>query len=158
MAEKYPMPKAIENMSYGIMPQVAKNQIALSPSLAKKFNKNIDKLIGEKINLTFGEKKYTLTVSGIFNAGYDDFFVSSDIERDFYKTVLSVKPYSVSYDVKEFENIVSVSKMLEDNNIKAESAAKEVSSLQNTFENLNKLFLIVSLLILTIGLLSLIHI
>ena len=152
MAEKYPMPKAIENMSYGIMPQVAKNQIALSPSLAKKFNKNIDKLIGEKINLTFGEKKYTLTVSGIFNAGYDDFFVSSDIERDFYKTVLSVKPYSVSYDVKEFENIVSVSKMLEDNNIKAESAAKEVSSLQNTFENLNKLFLIVSLLILTIGL------
>ncbi|PWM46332.1 MAG: macrolide ABC transporter ATP-binding protein/permease, partial [Clostridiales bacterium] len=83
---------------------------------------------------------------------YDDFFVSSDIERDFYKTVLSVKPYSVSYDVKEFENIVSVSKMLEDNNIKAESAAKEVSSLQNTFENLNKLFLIVSLLILTIGL------
>ena len=35
MAEKYPMPKATESMSYGVMPKMGQNEIALSPSLAK---------------------------------------------------------------------------------------------------------------------------
>ena len=42
MAEKYPMPKAAESMSYGQMPKTGQNEIALSPSLAKKFMNNIN--------------------------------------------------------------------------------------------------------------------
>lgn len=152
MAEKYPMPKATENMSYGNMPKSGKNQIALSPSFAKKFDHDINKLIDKEVTLTYGEKEYRLTISGIFNAGYDDFFVSSDIEKEFYTTVTEEKPYSISYDVKRFEDIVAVNQMLADKGIKAQTAANEVGALQNTFENLSRLFLVVSLLILGIGL------
>lgn len=151
MEEKYPMPKATESISYGNMPMVGKNQIAFSPSLAKKFAKDIDKLVGKKLTLSYGEKEYSLTVSGIYNAGYDDFFVSSDIEKGFYKSIAEEKPYSVSFDVKSFEDIVAVNQMLKDKGIEAKTAALEVGALQKTFENLNKLFLIVSVLILAIG-------
>ena len=78
MAEKYPMPKAVEKMSYGIMPRYGQNEIALSPSLAKKFDSQINSLIGKKVVLTYQQQEYILTVSGIFNAGYDDFFVSAE--------------------------------------------------------------------------------
>lgn len=152
IAEKYPTPKATKNMSYGIMPKLGENQIALSPSLAKKFEKDINNIIGRKLTLIYEEAKYELTISGIFNEGYDDFFVSSDIENQFYKNLSPKKAYSISYDVKDFEDIISVNKSLESKNIKAETSAKEVYALQNTFKNLSQLFFIVSLLILIIGL------
>lgn len=152
LAEKYPMAKATENMSYGSMPEVGKKEIALSPSLAKKFGNDISKLIGKELTLNYGNQEYTLTISGIFNAGYDDFFVSSDIEQKFYQTVEKEKNYSISYDVKNFEDIVSVSQMLADKKIDSKTAAKEVEALQSTFNNLTRLFLIVSILILAIGL------
>ncbi|MEG0693304.1 MAG: FtsX-like permease family protein, partial [Oscillospiraceae bacterium] len=152
MAEKYPMPKATEVMSYGVMPKLGKNQITLSPSLAKKFDTDLNKLIGKEITLTYGEKDYTLTVSGIFNAGYDDFFVSSDIEQNFYQHTDGQKPYSISYDVKSFEDIVPVNQSFVDKGLEVKTAAKEVGALQSTFTNLSRLFLIVSILILTIGL------
>ena len=62
------------------------------------------------------------------------------------------KYYSISYDVKDFEDIVSVSQMLDDKKIDSKNAAKEVGALQSTFDNLSRLFLIVSILILAIGL------
>ncbi|WP_054028833.1 ATP-binding cassette domain-containing protein [Bacillus sp. FJAT-28004] len=152
MAEKYPMPKATENMSYGVMPKAGEKEITLSPSLAKKFENNISNLIGKDLILKYGEKEYTLTISGIFNAGYDDFFVSSDIEQDFYENMDGDKSYSISYDVTDFEDIVSVSQMLADKKIDSKVAATEVGALQSTFNSLNRLFLIVSILILAIGL------
>ena len=79
------MAKATEKMSYGTMPKTGENEIALSPSLAKKFDNDISNLLGKELTLQYGGKEYTLTISGIFNAGYDDFFVSSDIEQKFYK-------------------------------------------------------------------------
>lgn len=152
MAQKYPMAKATESMSYNSMPKTKENQIALSPSLAKKFDKDINKLIGKEVTLSYGQKIYTLTVSGIFNAGYDDFFISSDIEKDFYKTQVDTNPYSISYDVKQFEDIVTVNQTLKDKGIKAITAVDEVLTLQTTFKNLTRLFFIISILILTIGL------
>lgn len=152
MVEKYPMPKATENMSYGAMPKRGEKEIALSPSLAKKFEKDISSLPGKELTLKHGEKEYTLTISGIYNAGYDDFFVSSEIEQDFYKNRDGEKCYSISYDVKDFEDIVTVSQMLADNKIDSKTSAKEVGALQSTFNNLSRLFLIVSILILAIGL------
>lgn len=152
LAEKYPMAKATEKMSYGAMPKTVKKEIALSPSLAKKFENDISSLLGKEVTLNYGDKEYTLTISGIFNADYDDFFVSSDIEQEFYQNVKNEKNYSISYDVKNFEDIVPVSQMLVDKKIDSKTAAKEVGVLQNTFNNLSRLFLIVSILILAIGL------
>lgn len=152
MAEKYPMSKATKSMSYGVMPKEGKNEIAISPSLARKFGDEINKLIGKECILSFGEKEYKLTISGIFNADYDDFFVSTDIEKEFYVDSSEENLYSVSYDVKKFEDVVSVTQTLEEQNIKPETAAKEVGALQNTFQNLQRLFFVVSLLILAIGL------
>ncbi|MHA0856981.1 ABC transporter ATP-binding protein/permease [Paenibacillus sp. CMAA1364] len=152
MAEKYPMPKATENMSYGTMPTVGNMEMALSPSLAKKFESDIHNLIGKELILKYGDNEYTLAISGIYNAGYDDFFVSSDIEQELYNDLVSEKGYSISYDVTDFEDIVPVSQMLADKKIDSKTSAKEVGALQSTFNSLSSLFLIVSFLILAMGL------
>lgn len=152
MAEKYPMPKAAEAMSYGIMPKANEHKIALSPSLAKKFQRDINQLMNQEIVLKYREMEYTLTISGIFNAGYDDFFVSSDIEQAMYQHISGEEPYAISYDVNRFEDVVFVEQMLAKNDIDAITAGKEVAALQNTFHNLNRLFLTISILILLLGL------
>ncbi|MEO4053775.1 ABC transporter ATP-binding protein/permease [Solibacillus sp. CAU 1738] len=152
MLEKYPMPKATESMSYGTMPKKEANEIALTPSLAKKFASNISDLVGKKITLKYKDQEHKLTISGIYNAGYDDFFVSSDIEQGFYTDIKDEQVYSISYDVKDFEDIVAVSEMLSVKKIDSKNAASEVGALQNTFKSLSRLFLTVSILILAIGL------
>lgn len=151
MAEKYPMAKATEQMSYGVMPRRGQNEIALNPSIAAKFDKDIQNLIGKTAEVSYNGQTYSVTVSGIFNASYDDFFISSDIEQKMYENI-SGKVYSVSYDVTEFEDIVSVSDGLKEQNIISQNASTEVGAFQNTFKNLNRLFLTVSVLIFAIGL------
>ncbi|WP_391122031.1 ATP-binding cassette domain-containing protein [Psychrobacillus sp. L3] len=152
MVEKYPMPKTTETMSYGTMPKIEGNEIALTPSLAKKFSSSISDLVGKEVTLKYGKKEYKLTVSGIYNAGYDDFFVSSDVEQEFYSDIKDEQVYSISYDVKDFEEIVSVSQMLSEKEIDSKNASIEVGALQSTFKSLSRLFLTVSILILAIGL------
>lgn len=151
LTEKIPTAKAKESLSYGIMPRKDHNEIAISPSLAKKFSANIDSLIGKEINLKYMNKDYILKVSGIYNAGYDDFIISSDIELKIYQILDKEDNYSISYDVKGFENIVGVSNNLKLNGIETIDASEEVYALQNTFNSLKKLFLIISVLILAIG-------
>lgn len=151
MTEKYPMPKATESMSYGIMPQNDKKEIALTPSLAKKFNTKINELIGKDIILEYQSKKYFLKVSGIYNAGYDDFFVSSDIEKEFYKGLDDKTYYSVSYDVKDFEDIVAVSDELAKEKIQSENASEQVKTMQNTFDKIQTLFMVISGMILFVA-------
>jgi ABC-type lipoprotein export system ATPase subunit/ABC-type lipoprotein release transport system permease subunit len=130
MEEKFPTAKAIEGLSYGVMPRIGKNEIAITPSLAKKFAADIKDLIGEQITLNANDGQYVLTVSGIYNAGYDDFLISSDTEQTLYTNITNQDNYSISYDVKEFEHIVPVSNL----------------------KSLNRLFQIISSLILGIGL------
>lgn len=151
MIEKIPTAKAKESLSYGIMPRSGENEIAISPSFAKKFSADIDKLIGEKLALTYMGDTFDLTISGIFNAGYDDFMVSSDVERKMYENLEKQENYSISYDVQNFTDIVGVSNNLKLSGIETKDAADEVYALQNTFSSLNKLFLIISILILAIG-------
>ncbi|MBZ9685664.1 ATP-binding cassette domain-containing protein [Clostridium estertheticum] len=152
VTEKIPTPKANESMSYGIMPRRGLTEIAITPSLAKKFASNINTIIGKTILFKFNNFSETLTISGIYNAGYDDFFISSDIEQKLYKYSGDQKNYSISYDVKEFDHIVAVSNMLELKGIASKNASKDVSALQDTFNSLNTLFLILSILIFAIGL------
>ncbi len=152
LAEKIPTPKATESMSYGVMPRKRMKEIAITPSLAKKFTNDINNLIGKKILFEFGNFNEMLTVSGIYNAGYDDFFISSDLEQKLYKNHSDQNNFSISYDVKAFSDIVAVSNMLELKGINSKNASKEVYALQNTFTSLNRLFLILSIIILAIGL------
>ncbi|WP_438348477.1 ATP-binding cassette domain-containing protein [Paenibacillus sp. FA6] len=150
--EKIPMPKATENMSYGIMPRSGKNEISITPSVGKKFTNNIHELIGQEVTLEYGGKSHPLTISGIYNAGYDDFFISADVEQSMYDRVGEEKPSSVSYDVIHFSDIVSVTEGLTKQNITTKTAVEQVAALENTFNNLKKLFLAVSILILSIAL------
>lgn len=152
MSEKYPLAKATEKMSYGTMPKREEKEIALSPSLSKKFSNDISTLLGENLILTFEDEEYPFTVSGIFNAGYDDFFVSSDSEQQFYKKAVIGENYSISYDVKEFKDIVPVSKMLENEKIVSQTAAEEAEALHHTFTKLSRLFITISVIIMAVAL------
>lgn len=151
VTEKIPTIKAKESLSYGIMPRKKHNEIAISPSLAKKSSANIESLIGKEMSLKHKDKSYTLKVSGIYNAGYDDFIVSSNVELKLYEFLDKQGNYSISYDVKEFENIVGVSNQLKLSGIEVKDVSEEVYVLQNTFNSLKKLFLIISVVILAIG-------
>ncbi|NFG27137.1 ABC transporter ATP-binding protein/permease [Clostridium botulinum] len=151
MAEKFPTPKATEGLSYGVMPKQGINEIALSPSLAKKFDSDIKNIVGKDLTLEFNSKRYKLTISGIYNSEYDDFFVSSDVEKQFYDNIKDTDNYSISYDVKKFSDIVGVSNALKLHGLTSKDASDEVYALQNTFDSLNKLFLVISILILGIG-------
>lgn len=153
LLEYVPMPKTSESLSYGVMPRSDKNEIAITPSLAKKLNDDIIQLIGKTINLKVGEYKKKLTISGIYNAGYDSIFISSNIEKDIYNKVKHNKDiFSISYDVNTFEDVIAINDMLTKKNIDSTNASKEVNSLIDTFDNINRLFLIVSILIFLVGL------
>lgn len=152
IAEKYPMGKAAETLSYGVMPRRGKQEIALSPSLASKFSKDIQSLLGKTAELSYAGHTYSLTVSGIFNASYDDFYTSSDVEQKMY-TGLSGKVYAVSYDVIRFEDIASVSDSIKEQGFTPQDASVQASAFLSTFQNLRRLFVTISLLILGIGIL-----
>jgi hypothetical protein len=68
-------------------------------------------------------------ISGIFNAGYDDFIVISDVDQEFYKNIKDKKCYSISYDVISFDDIVSVNKMLKVKDIDSKHISSEVAAL-----------------------------
>lgn len=134
------------------MPRTGENELALPPSLANKFDANIQNLLGTTMTLDVWGESYSLTVSGIYNAGYDDFFISSDLEQQLYLKIPNGTPnYSISFDVVHFNDIVAVSNGLQLRGIEAKTAADEVSALQSTFQRLQQLFLILSVLILVIG-------
>lgn len=152
LAEKFPTPKATQGLSYGVMPGEEKNEIAITPSLAKKMTEDIKSLIGRELTLELDGASYTVTISGIYNAGYDDFIVSPDIEQKLYEKLPKQDNYSINYDVKEFSDIVAVSNRLGLQGLKSDNASDEVYALQNTFQSLGKLFLVLSILILGIGL------
>lgn len=152
MKEKYPMPKAKEVMSYGHMPRINKKEISLSPSLAKKFNAAINDLLGKSLLLEYKGNQYELTVSGIFNAGYDDFFVSTDIEAKLYQESKSEPYVSISYDVKNFEDIETISNELKNANIQSENASEQVSNMQDTFSSIQKLFTVIMSIIMFVSL------
>lgn len=152
MAEKFPTPKATQGLSYGVMPGLDKNEIAVTPSLAKKMAGDIKSLVGRELTLELDGQSYELTISGIYNAGYDDFIVSTDIEQKLYENIQKQDNYSINYDVKEFSDIVGVSNQLGLQGVKTDNASDEVYALQNTFQSLGKLFFVLSILILGIGL------
>lgn len=150
ISEKNWQPKATQKLSYGTMPQIGKKEIALSPSLAKKFANQINTLIGKKLLFSYQNRDYLLTISGIFNGEYDDFFLSSDLEKKLYVNMKSEMPLSISFDAIEFCNIVPLNQMLLEQGVDCTTAAEEVSTLQHTFQNIQKVFAVISSIVLGI--------
>lgn len=147
LAEKYPMPKGKEVFSYGGMPRKNKKEVAISGTLAKKFKPNINELIGDNLTVMINNQSQTLTISGICNAGYDDIFLSSDIEQSYYQNVSTEKWYSVSFDVKSFNEVLPVYQTLTKAKITVEMATREVAAMMKSFAKIKQLFMIVTSLI-----------
>lgn len=153
LLEYIPMPKTSERLSYGVMPRSNKDEIAITPSFAKKLNDDISKLVGQKIIFKIGEYSKELIISGIYNASYDSIFISSNIEKEVYEKVDHDKDiFSIYYDVETFDDVIEINDMLQKKGIDSINSSDEVSNLISTFDNLNKLFLIVSILIFIVGL------
>lgn len=102
--------------------------------------------------LSLGGASYDLTVSGIYNAGYDDLFVGSDIEEKLYEGLPQQENYSISYDVASFEDVVAVSNKLKLSGIASKNTAAEVFAMQESFRSLDRLFRVISALVLALAL------
>ena len=150
LAEKYPMAKSKEGFSYGRMPKKGQNEVALSGTLAKQFAPKINELIGETLKLTVNNQTESYKVSGIYNAGYDDIYLSSDSEMAYYKTLKNEKWYAVSFEVTQFDSLPHVYKDLMAKKLKPEMAVEEVKAMLASFAKLKSLFLVITGLVLLV--------
>lgn len=148
LGEKYPLPRAKEVMSYGRMPSKGLQEIALSGTLAKQFAPEINQLIGKNLKATVNQKTYNLKVSGIYNAGYDDMYVSSDVEQGFYQKRAKEPWQGITFDVKNFEEIVPVYESLVASEVTPEMGVTEVKTMLASFTKIKSIFTIISLLVL----------
>ncbi|MGO2265251.1 MAG: ABC transporter ATP-binding protein/permease [Vagococcus salmoninarum] len=150
LAEKYPLPRAKEVISYGKMPQKGQKEVALSGTLAKQFRGEINQLIGEMITITINQKSYDLKVSGIYNAAYDDLYLSSDLEEELYQGEANQSWLGITFDVKQFEEIVPVYQSLVKAGLAPEMALTEVETMLTSFTKIKSVFMIITVLVLAV--------
>ena len=156
---KVPTVIAKESMAYGNMPMTNKNEMAISSNVANRIVDDIKSLIGkevvfEYINSEGKSEEVTVTVSGLTNSQYQDFILSDDLENKIYENAKIDKknPTAISFTVKDFEKIPQVDKALKDKDIGVYTKANEVDTFQKSFNNLLKLYTVLSYLILIVGL------
>ncbi|MBU3137773.1 ATP-binding cassette domain-containing protein [Clostridium gasigenes] len=160
MTIKTPTSTSKETMAYGNMPRFGKFEIVLSSNVANRITDKIENIIGEKISLEYTNKtgeveKIELTVSGLSNSQYQDFIVSTDVEKHIYSryNIDKENPAAVSFDMKNFDDIVSIDKELKGKNIGIFTKATEIKAFQDSFTSLIKLYTVLSYLILIVGIL-----
>lgn len=160
MMIKVPTATSKESMAYGNMPIDGANEIVLSSNVASRLIKNAEELVGKKIALEYKNKSgesesVELTVSGLTNSQYQDFIVSTDIEKDIYTkyNIDEENPAAISFDINNFEEIISVDKELRDSKIALFTKAREVEAFEKSFVSLIKLYTTLSYLILIVGIL-----
>ncbi|MBB6622891.1 ABC transporter ATP-binding protein/permease [Clostridium gasigenes] len=160
MIIKVPTATSKETMAYGDMPRDGSFEIVISSNIANRMRSNIEDIIGEKIYLEYSNKnneieKVELTVSGLSNSSYQDFIVSTDVEKDIYGkyNIDENNPAAVSFDVKNFNDILSVDKELKADNISVFTKSLDIKAFQDSFTSLIKLYTVLSYLILIIGIL-----
>lgn len=154
LPEKFPMAKSEATFSYGVMPRKGKNEIALSGTLAKQFTPKIDTLVGQKMMIEVAGENLTLTISGIYNAGYDDFYLSSDREQMLYPSDLKLKDvYALHFDVKNVADVPIISQMLTDKKIKHQMSVEQVTTILQSFTKIKTLFLVIAGLVIAVCLL-----
>ncbi|NSM83229.1 ABC transporter ATP-binding protein [Enterococcus faecalis] len=69
---KLPTNFVTTNFVFGRLPKRNSNEIALSTSIAKKLSTKLSDLIGKKITLEYGNRKYQASISGIMDSRFDD--------------------------------------------------------------------------------------
>lgn len=140
-----------EVLNAGVMP--VDGEIAVTPSLAKRFAEDIRTLIGKEVAFTCGDFSKVLRISGIYSGSFDDYYLDSETEQALY-SILQVKgpPISVVYQVRGFDEVLETEAQLKEKGITATTASKQVESLKETFTQLQTLFIIVSIFIIAIAL------
>ena len=147
LEELYPMPIALENLSYGRMPFRDADEIAMSAIFSKKLTEDIGSLIGQVIHFQGRDLK----ISGIYNAPYDAVIFSSDIELELYKDALG-EPYSTYYTVFDFRDVATVSQKITAETIEHSSAADQVNAILSALNQIQFIFTVLSIIILGIAL------
>lgn len=155
---KYPTITAGISMTYGAMPTDDEAEIALSASLASKFNRQIDQLIGEYVDFEYMNKggkaqSVKLRVSGISNDQYDNFTLSTNIEKKIYENSNIQDPVVLTFHIISFNDIPQIDQELQKAGLNVQTKAKEVIAFKDSFESTIKLFSILSTLILVVFLL-----
>lgn len=142
-------------MIYGYMPKDNENGIVLSNSVAAKLNPKVNELVGKHIDFEYVNKDgeteiIKLKVTGISNDNYDNFTLSSGIEKKIYKNTNTKEASALSFNIKDFNEIPSVDKSLKDKGIDVSTKGKDVSAFKNSFESTLKLFSMLSGFILIV--------
>lgn len=149
---------ALENLTYGRMPNNDKDEIALSASLACMLKESIKDLVDEDLVLEYKDslnntKEVKLKITGITNNTSQNFILSSNIEKRIYKEKdVSKETFkSIRFEVQDFNNIPEISSTLESSGINASIRSDEIKVFKDTFSNLIKLFTILSYIIFVVG-------
>lgn len=140
-----------ESMNVGIMP--VNEEIAITPSLAKQFAHDIRTLIGKEVTFTCSNFTKKLRISGIYSGSFDDYYLDSETEQELYASLQEkTPPVSVTYQVRGFDEVSEVEAQLLKQGITPVTSSRQVDSLKETFAQLQTLFIVVSVFIVTISL------
>lgn len=151
-------PKDLTNMtmSYGQIPEDDKNEIAITTKLAMDLGVQSKDIVGQTISFETKNGTKELTVSGVINDEKEvDFILSTDVEKNLYKEdeTNNTEPIALSFEIKDFDKIVSVTKELNNQGIKVKTSSEAVEGMMKSFNDLVKLFKFLSYLILGVGIL-----
>ena len=156
---KVPTAIAKETMAYGKMPRAGMKEVVVSSNVANRLVDDVKSIIGKEIVLQYkntlgNSEEIKLKVTGLTNSQYQDYILDSETEKEIYEKINIDKenPTAVSFTVKKFEEISSIDKELKDNNIGVFTKAQEVDAFQDSFTSLLKLYSVISILILVVGL------
>ncbi|EOS7733798.1 ABC transporter ATP-binding protein/permease [Enterococcus hirae] len=141
------------SMIYGDMPKDNRNEISLSLSIASSLSKNINQLVGKYVDFEYFDKegqkhKIKMKVSGISNDTFDNFTMSTKLEKKIYKEVAKGEASAVAFSVKNFEDIPKVHRLLKSKGYDIYTKEKDIRAFKNSFADTIKLFTILSNLLL----------
>lgn len=141
------------SMIYGDMPKDNRNEISLSLSVASSLSKNINQLVGKYVDFEYFDKegqkhKIKMKVSGIPNDTFDNFTMSTKLEKKIYKEVAKGEASAIAFSVKNFEDIPKIHRLLKSKGYDIYTKEKDIRAFKNSFADTIKLFTILSNLLL----------
>ncbi|EMF0391956.1 ATP-binding cassette domain-containing protein [Enterococcus hirae] len=141
------------SMIYGDMPKDNRNEISLSLSVASSLSKNINQLVGKYVDFEYFDKegqkhKIKMKVSGISNDTFDNFTMSTKLEKKIYKEVAKGEASAIAFSVKNFEDIPKIHCLLKSKGYDIYTKEKDIRAFKNSFADTIKLFTILSNLLL----------
>ena len=141
------------SMIYGDMPKDNRNEISLCLSVASSLSKNINQLVGKYVDFEYFDKegqkhKIKMKVSGISNDTFDNFTMSTKLEKKIYKEVAKGEASAIAFSVKNFEDIPKIHRLLKSKGYDIYTKEKDIRAFKNSFADTIKLFTILSNLLL----------